>query len=493
MDIDDVIVSIGGGKVRGRRADGVDAFLGVPYAEAPAGERRWQAPEPRRPWDGTLDATAHGPAAWQPTGGPLDGLVPGMDVGPQGDDCLRLAVWTPAADEGHRPVMVWIHGGAFTVGAGSLPAYDGACLAAEQDVVVVSVNYRVGALGFLHPTDPSATPNTGLLDQVEALRWVRREIAAFGGDPDAVTIFGESAGGGSVLSLLSMPATSGLFQRAIVQSGATGLLLDPEKAAEVLSVLCRNAGVADGDVEALRALPVEDLLAAQQATSAELIFTIGTMPFHPSVDGEVLPQSWLDAARSGVNAVPLLIGTTADEMGLFASMDPNAHLLDADGLARRLDRTGLDPATVVGAYATAGITEPPAIWRRFQTDQQMWVPMLRIAEGRAAHAPVFSYRFDWPAGADATAVHGADIPFAFGTTDGWAGFLHELEGAAALSATIRSHWAAFARSGDPSTADRSWPTYDPDGDRATLFLDADPRVVADPDAPVRIALEALTD
>ena len=214
------------GAVRGIPGNGHHAFLGIPFAAAPTGELRWAPPQPASAWTGVRDATAFGPAAWQPTGGPLDGLVPGMGSEDQGEDCLSLNIWTPAPDSACRPVMVWIHGGAFSLGAGSLAAYDGTTLCTRTDTVVVTINYRVGALGFLVLDDETAAANVGILDQIESLKWVHDNIAAFGGDPDNVTIFGESAGGGSVLSVLSAPSAKGLFHRAIVQSGATELMLD---------------------------------------------------------------------------------------------------------------------------------------------------------------------------------------------------------------------------------------------------------------------------
>ncbi|MCD9624013.1 carboxylesterase/lipase family protein [Rhabdothermincola salaria] len=475
------------GPVRGRALPGgAVAFRGIRYGAPPTGMLRWRPPEPPAGWSEVRDALEPGPAAWQPAGGPLDGLVPGMAPAHQGDDCLSLDVWTPGVDDGVRPVLVWIHGGAFSLGAGSLPVYDGARLAAEHDVVVVTVNYRLGVFGFLHPDDASATPNVGLLDQVAALRWVRDTIAGFGGDPSNVTVFGESAGGGSVLSLLAMPSATGLFHRAIVQSGATDLLLDREAAALVVDAVARAAGLTAGDVDGLRTLPAAALLEAQATAAKELFTTVGTMPFHPCVDGEVLPTSWLDAAARGVNPVPLVIGTTRDEMALFSAMDPRAAALDDAGLRRRLDRAGHDTDLVVDAYRTVGVVDPPHVWSRVQTDTQMWVPAQRLAEAHARHAPVWVYRFDRPA-ADPRlgACHGVDIPFPFGTTDtgGWGDFLGDQRSASALSAVVRRLWTAFARHGRPDTESVDWPAHGPD--RATLLLDDAVTVVHDPDAAVR--------
>ncbi|MCU0311872.1 MAG: carboxylesterase/lipase family protein [Acidimicrobiales bacterium] len=473
------------GAVRGRVGGGAAAFLGIPYAEPPVGPRRWDRPERRRPWTGVRDATAFGPACWQPGGGPLDGLVPGMGAPDQGDDCLSVNVWTPASDDGRRPVMVWVHGGAFSLGAGSLPVYDGALLAAERDVVVVTFNYRLGALGFL--SLEGAVAEVGLLDQVAVLEWVRDEIAVFGGDPGCVTVFGESAGAGSVLSLLAMPAAKGLVHRAVVQSGATDLLLDRDRARLVAGAFAQAAGVDVDDLDALRALPGPEVVAAQARAAAALFATVGTMPFHPCVDGEVLPHSWLDAARLGTNPVPLVIGTTRDEMALFAGLDPSSGSLDDDRLARRLGRLGVaDPAATVALYRAAGVDTAPAIWSRVQTDTQMWLPALRIAEAHARHAPVWMYRFDRPAADPALgACHGVDIPFPFGSTDtsGWGEFLGDPTGAARLSTTIRGLWSSLARDGRPTSTGIDWPRYY--DARATLVLDDRIEVVTDPDGDLR--------
>lgn len=481
------VVGTDAGPVRGAsRIDGGLAFRGVPFAAPPAGDLRWRPPTPPGPWTAVRDATRPGPAAWQPSGGPLDGLVPGMGPPAQGDDCLTLDVWTPGVDDARRPVMVWVHGGGFSLGAGSLPVYDGGRLCTEQDVVVVAPNYRLGAFGFLCLDDPSATANVGLLDQVAALRWVREHAQRFGGDPGNVTVFGESAGAGGVLSLLGMPTARGLFHRAVVQSGATDLLLDRDGATEVADALCRAAGVDPGDVDGLRALPATDVLDAQARAAAELFATVGTMPFHPCVDGEVLPATWLEAAVAGGGGVPLIIGTTREEMALFSAMDPRLAELDDAALRRRLARLDADDDAVIEAYRLVGLEAPPAVWTRVQTDTQMWIPALAVTEARAQHGPVWAYRFDLPAaGAGLGACHGVDIPFPFGTVavDGWESFLGDPPAAEALSAIVRSLWASFARDGRPTAAGLDWPTYD--SGRATLVLDRDVRVVHDPDAPVR--------
>ncbi|MSZ24333.1 MAG: carboxylesterase family protein [Actinobacteria bacterium] len=481
-------VSIANGILQGRSTPGSTAFLGIPFAEPPVGPLRWAPPSPALAWTGTRDATTFGPAPWQPSGGPLDGLVPGMGSDEQSDDCLNLNVWTPSVDDS-RPVLVWIHGGAFSLGAGSLSVYDGSRLAAATNTVVVTINYRLGALGFLVIDDPSCTPNVGLLDQVAALEWVRDNISAFGGDPDNVTIFGESAGGGSVLSLLSMPSAVGLFQRAIIQSGATDLLLDRDKAQLVAEAVARAAGLETVDVDALRAMSGAQIIEAQANAAMELFGTVGTMPFHPVVDGVVLPHTWLEAASSGFNPVPVIIGTNRDEMDLFKMFDPQAGSLTADGLRTRFEAVGGNVDALIDAYRSTGASEPPEAWRRANTDIAMWLPALRIAEARSAHGPTWMYRFDWEASSpDMGSPHGVDIPFPFTTidVDEWDTFVSDPEQAMSLASLMQRSWADFAAEGVPSLGDQDWPSYSAD-ERATAILGKDVTVERDPNRQVRQA------
>ena len=481
-------VSIANGSLQGRTAPGSTAFLGIPYAEAPVGPLRWAPPSPARAWTSTRDATKFGSAPWQPSGGPLDGLVPGMGSSDQSDDCLNLNVWTPSID-GAQPVLVWIHGGAFSLGAGSLSVYDGSRLAAATNTVVVTLNYRLGALGFLVIDDPSCMPNVGLLDQVAALEWVRNNISAFGGDPDNVTIFGESAGGGSVLSLLSMPSAVGLFQRAIVQSGATDLLLDRDKAQLVAEAVAHAAGLDTVDVEALRSMPGAQIIEAQANAAMELFGTVGTMPFHPVVDGVVLPHTWLEAASSGFNPVPVIIGTNRDEMDLFKMFDPEARSLTTEQLRTRFEIAGGDVDALIDAYRSTGASEPPEAWRRANTDIAMWLPALRIAEARSAHAPTWMYRFDWEASSpDMGAAHGVDIPFPFTNIDidEWDTFISDPEQAMSLASLMQKAWADFARDGVPSLGTSDWPTYNAT-DRNTAIFGRDVSVERDPNGQVRQA------
>lgn len=484
------VVATPWGPVRGEQESSTEVFRGIPFAAPPVGDRRWAPPVAPEPWDEPRAATAFGPAAWQLVGGPLDGLVRGMGSAEQGEDCLTLNVWTPACDDARRPVMVWIHGGAYAIGSGALPVYGGARLAAATDTVVVTVNYRLGAFGFMLVDHPDAAANPGLLDQVAALEWVRDAIAGFGGDPGNVTIFGESAGAGCVLSLLGMPRARGLFHKAIVQSGATDLLLDRERALMVSAAVARAAGLEPGDLDGLRALSPEAVLAAQGAAAGELFATVGMMPFHPCVDGDVLPVDWYGAAGADPAPVPTIIGTTRDEMALFGSFDPSAASMDDDGLRARLATLTADVDAVVAAHRAVepGI-DPPWIWKGAQTATAMWLPALRVAESRAAVAPTWMYRFDWPAAnPDMGAPHAVDIPFPFTNVDvdGWDGFLADPTGAADLAATEQQLWASFARTGTPSAPGVDWPSYDAER-RATLVLGPAPAVEDDPWSPLRQA------
>ena len=321
-----VVVETPSGKLAGREADGVRSFLGIPYAKPPVGPRRFAAPEPAEPWAGVRDAGAFGASAPQL---PMILPLPGMDVGAQDEDCLYLNVYAPAGGAAKKPVMVWIHGGGFVIGSGSQSVYDGSRLARRGDVVVVTLNYRLGALGFLHlaelcPDLAGAVSNPGMRDQVAALEWVQRHIASFGGDPGNVTIFGESAGGMSVGTLLGMPKARGLFQRAIPQSGATHHFHTPEAATQVAEALLGALGVAAKDAaRVLRELPAQKLIEAQGQLQTQPASSLGLLPFQPVVDGDSLPRPALQPVREGARAgVALLAGTTRDEWKLFSLMDP---------------------------------------------------------------------------------------------------------------------------------------------------------------------------
>jgi para-nitrobenzyl esterase len=480
------------GPVRGLRDGAIDAYRGIPYAAPPTGANRWRPPNPLAPWTATLDAVECGAAAPQVHGGPLGGLVPDMEPTRFDEDCLTLNVWTPSAEAPPRAVLVWLHGGAFSIGSSSLATYDATWLAANEEVVVVSVNYRLGALGFLVLDLPGTSANCGLLDMVAALGWIRDNIAAFGGDPERVTVFGESAGGGCVLSLLSTPAAHGLFQRAIVQSGATDLVLARDKACEVTAMMAAELGIDRDDLAAWQAVKADDIIAAQAASAAKLMPTVGMMPLHPVADGDVMPATWQATAMSGQAAnVPLIIGTTRDEMALFGSMDPAAATLDDGGVEKRLRAQGHPmPAVVIDAYRSIDNSiSAPDIWSAITTDMAMWMPALRYAAAYVAHQPdTWMYRFDWESAQPGLgACHGIDIPFPFDAVErnGWGEFVADSADAHALARTMQALWAAFARGDDPTAPDAPhWPRFSAD-DRATLVLDRACTLANDPRAAIR--------
>jgi para-nitrobenzyl esterase len=481
---------------------GVRVFRGIPYAEAPVGERRFRPPIPVGAWEGVRPATEFGPAAPQPTGGPLDGLVPGMTPSPIGEDCLSLTVWTPDPPGEGRPVLVWIHGGAFMIGSSSLATYDGARIASEHGVIVVSINYRLGALGFLDLSQRGgdrlgAVSNRGLLDQLLALEWIRDHIAVFGGDPGRITVFGESAGAGSILHLLGVPGIGGLMQRAIVQSPGVHMTLEPDQADFVTEAVLRRLDVASGHLQRLYTVPWEVLIEAQSAALMEVVGVVGAMPYHPVVDGIIVTEPPLAALEAGRAAgIDLLIGGTADEMRLFA--DPRSRNADRDKLIALAEahlrsdaggRLGISPAragALVDAYLSRSGSSEQA-WTAVLTDSMMRLPAMQVADAQSRWRPAtYSYLFTWEA-PGLGAFHAVDLPFTFGTfdVDGWGAFVGIDADGERLSAHMRAAWAAFAATGDPSTSGLGrWPRYTTDG-RETMELGRQCRVVADPHGEIR--------
>jgi para-nitrobenzyl esterase len=409
------------------------------------------------------------------------------------EDCLTLNVWAPATTAPPRPVLVWIHGGGFLTGAGSLPIYNGRFLAGGGDVVVVTINYRLGALGFLaHPDlrDPEsgAAGNWGLLDQIAALRWVRANIEALGGDPDNVTVFGESAGAMSVGTLMGTPAAAGLFGRAIMQSGSPAAL-PMEAAAATAESLLRAAGCDTVDAERARALPLGPLLEAQQDLMARRGVANG-LPLQPAVDGAVLERHPGEAIADGLSAgVATIAGTNRDEWEMFAMADPGAAKLDDAHLRRRLAAVlsagngslGADADEVVRAYTAARSARgepvtPRDIWVAVQTDLVFRLPAVRVAETQArVGAPTWAYLFTWrsPAfGGALRSCHALEIPFVWGTLvyPGISTFTGQGPEAGALSARMQEAWLSFARTGEPADpVIGAWPRYD-DERRSTVVL-----------------------
>ena len=476
------------GRLAGLRENGVCIFRGVPFAAAPVGRLRFRAPAASTPWSGVRDATRYAAAAPQNRGDPLAQLFEDRAPGCS-EDCLTLNLWTPEVDGGRRPVMVWIHGGRFLRGSASETPFDGARLAKRGDVVVVTIQYRLGPFGFLHVN--GGTPwisNLGLRDQIAALEWVREEIASFGGDPGNVTIFGQSAGAISAGTLLCSPAADGLFHRAALQSGPP-LGLDPGVATPVAETLLRSLHVREP--HELQHLPAEAFLAVEGSCHASPGNRPLGLPYMPVIDGELLPRDPLDVHRAGAGArVPLLIGSTRDEMTVYLLLDPQLLGLDETALRRRVaDLIGDADAAehAIDVYRRARLergesAEPRDLWFALLADCRVRHPSMRLAEQNGAFSPdTFAYRFDWvsPVMEGALgACHALDVPFVFGTLADpqlgrFAGCGAE---AMALSEFLQDSWIRFARSGCPGP---EWPRYDASR-RQTLLLSSECRVEAAP-------------
>lgn len=458
------------GVVRGRRSGAVSAFLGIPYAEPPVADRRLAAPVPPRPWDGVRPAVAFGPPPPQPA-------MFGDRASSAGDDWLTLNLWTPASDpDAALPVLVWIPGGGYLIGSAGLPEYDGGHLAADG-VVVVTVGYRVGVEGFAELD--GAPSNRGLLDQVAALAWVRDNVRAFGGDPDAVTVFGQSAGGGSVAALLAMPRARGLFRNAIVQS-APGTFFTRELAADVAAACAAELSLPP-TASALAAVDPALLVLAGEAVAASMAdhrerwgpITHRPIPFSPVIDGDVLPTApWRALAEGAAADVRLLVGHTRDEHRLFSLIDGILGQVTPAQAQTALDLLAPAPDGPQRYRATFPDATDEQLYELVNGDWLFRMPSLQLAEAQlAGGGRAHVYELTWPApglGGTLGSCHGLDIPLVFGTlTNGQPAALigdPPSPVAVALSARMRRAWTAFAALGDPG-----WPAYDADRRLTQVF------------------------
>ncbi|HLI06817.1 MAG TPA: carboxylesterase/lipase family protein [Ktedonobacteraceae bacterium] len=491
----ETIVETTYGEVRGIDHGTVSVWKGIPFARPPVGERRFRPPQPPEAWEGVRDATQFGTVAPQAVlreGSPLGNrLTPGQES----EDCLYLNVWSPAADGKKRPVMVWIHGGAFTMGSGSTPLYDGTSFAEQGDVVVVTLNYRLGVLGFLYLDELGGeqyrgSGNNGILDQVAALQWVHDNIEHFGGDPNQVTIFGESAGAMSVGTLLAMPAAKGLFRRAILQSGAATNVRNKEMATKVTKEFLDVLGLQENEAGKLVQLPLADVMAAQASVLGK---QRAILAFGPVVDGTTLPQPPVAAIASGfARDVTVLVGTNRDEARLFSAVNPGEPDI------RVLKHLFGDEADrVITTYSAERAGEPLTdVWSAIQTDQMFRIPAIRLAELQARQgAPVWMYRFDWasPAfGGRLGAAHAIELAFVWNNIAKAA--MRPLLGDAPpqeLAQRMHAAWIAFARTGNPKTpALPDWPAYNTE-QRATMLFNTRCQLVDDPDAVERRLWEGI--
>jgi len=484
------------GAVRGRREEGLAVFRGVPYAQPPVGEARFAAPRPVRRWDGVREAFAFGPPPPQEPFGPDAGPA---DAVPAGDDWLTVNVWTPEADTAaRRPVMVWIYGGAYKFGSSDDPAYDAGRLSRDGDLVVVTLNYRVGIEGFARIE--GAPANRGLLDQVAALEWVRENITGFGGDPDRVTVFGESAGAGSIAALMAMPRARGLFRRAIAQS-VPGTFFSDALAADIAEVIAGELGLRPtvADLSGVDPRKLTEAGAAVSARMREYAHRWGPValtptPFSPVVDGEVLPTTPWEALASGAaRDVELIVGHNRDEYRLFLLLGGLLGRVDEGLASMALGLFGPTPDAEQAYRAAFPDASAEYLFELVQSDWLFRMPTLHLAEAHAAGGGrAHLYELTWSAPANGGALgacHGLDVPLAFGTFGGLGAMLigpipsPETE---ALSARFRSAWTAFAATGDPG-----WPAYDKE-QRLTRLLDTTPTVAAYPEEASRRLWERHT-
>ena len=481
------------GPVEGRSKDGVLLFAGIPYAAPPVGANRFLAPQPPESWREPRPAKRFGPAAPQtPTGG-LTASTPVT----WNEDCLTLNVTTPAADDAGRPVLFWIHGGGYRTGQGAIPWYNGARFASRGDLVVVSINYRLGAFGF---TDLSAfggefatSGANGLLDQIQALEWVRDNIRAFGGDPARVTIAGESAGAFAVSTLLASPRARGLFRAAIPQSGGAHHTLPPAAGRLVAERLLVQLG-ADGPGD-LQAVSAERLLEAQNAVAAEFgdgprtveSFGVAVPAFYPVEGNEVVPAAPIEAIRQGASrGIPVLTGTNRHETTLWGYGGT-----DDERLARFAARYGAESTLPVYRANRPGASAPE-LQIAFTTDHMFRLPAIRLLEARDGQpaTPGWMYWFCWESRAfegRLRATHALEIPFVFDNLDrpGVDVFLGPGERPQGVADAMHRHWIDFIRDLDPG-----WTRYDLD-QRATMRFDDEPAVVLDPDGAERAAWDGL--
>jgi para-nitrobenzyl esterase len=479
-------------------------FRGIPYAQVMGPEGRWRPARRPAAWTGTRSASSWGPIA--PQTPPVPGFSLPGDPTASDEDCLNLNVWTPRLDDRQRPVMVWLHGGGFTTGTGASALFAGRHLA-SRGVVVVTINYRLGALGLLaHPDlvngDDAGWGNWSLRDQIAALEWVKENIAGFGGDPDNVTLFGESAGAMAISSLLTAPDAAGLFCRAVIQSGPPATA-SPGWAMRRAERLAAHLDVPAGELAALRNVPASLLVEATRRLAVEAP-TDGGLPLAvlPVLDGALLERPSGDLIVEGASpSVPVLVGATRDECALFTTADHGNPDVHAARVAHRLTQlVGPSGPDIVDAYHAARLArgEPVSgrdLWTAVTTDYVFRLPLQELAAAHAKYQPrTYSYLFTWESpflNGMFGSCHGLEIPFVFGTVADPAvqPFAGTGPVAAGITEAMQQAWVAFARDGDPSCdAVGSWPTFDPIR-RPTMIFGPEGGVEDDPRRAERLVWE----
>jgi para-nitrobenzyl esterase len=493
---EELIVATAQGKLRGSRTAGVSSFLGIPYGKA----GRFMAPAAADPWTGTRDALKFGTRAPQTLIPPR--LLPPVIQGfarfsedPVGEDCLVLNVWTPAADHRKRPVMVWLHGGGWSTGSGQEPDYKGANLARNNDAVVVTINHRLNAFGYCyvgHLGDErfATSGNAGALDMVQALKWVRENIARFGGDAGNVTVFGQSGGGAKVSVVLAMPAAKGLFHKAIIMSGPGVRMTERSEAEEMTDTMMRRMGLGRGDLEKLRAAPMADVF---KAVGTPLAGPGAGIDFKPVVDGKALPAHPFDPAAPAISAqIPLIVGATRDEMTTLQAMDVAANKLTEDALIKRVEGVapGRGRQIVDGYKALRPGATPAFLWADIATDRWTLAGNDTLCDRKVAQgqAPLYRYLVTWPMpymNGMFGAAHGEDMALVFDNVEVARSNLGQGPEAQQMADAMSRAFVAFARTGRPDHA--GIPKWLPYGTarRETLVFDVPSRMADDPQASER--------
>lgn len=494
------VVETTAGKVGGYIRSGIYTYKGIPYAASVAGRARFLPPTKTTPWAGVRSSKQYGPVCWQaPRAGwanDEEAWLFSWDDGQPGEDCLRVNVWTPGInDNKKRPVMVWLHGGGFQAGSGQeLPSYDGENLSRRGDVVVVSLNHRLGVLGYLNLAalgveKYASAANVGMLDLVAALEWVKDNIANFGGDPGNVTIFGQSGGGGKVSTLMAMPAAKGLFHKAIVQSGSGLRVATPENSAKLAAALLAELGLNAVQLDQLQSLPVQNIIAAGGAALRKVSPSPGSTlrvyrrrsdrsGWAPTVDGKILSQHPFDPAAPAISAhVPMLIGTNLNEFTTGIN-NPKVDALTEEELAQRVaEMYGDRSRQIVAAYRRANPEAKPFDILSFISTVPTRQNAVAQAELKAAQgtAPAYVYLFTWQTpvlDGRPRAFHCAELAFVFDNIDRCVNMTGGGREARALAAKMSEAWINFARKGDPNHGGLPvWPTFTADKGETMIFDD----------------------